>query len=137
MEGFAGAGGRPAADADAAFGGAWLACGAQKGRSHRCTSPSHAHCACPFSRPQAQLSGRDRSGNPRQVLRVELTRKQTMMYYQPQKSRLFIKIVLALPTLVAPCRCECGVWSVDGINAHRSGACYLAALACKQVASLY
>jgi len=43
-----------------------------------------------------------------QVLRIELARKQTMMFYQPTKDRLFLKIVLATPNLVAPCRSE---WS--------------------------
>ncbi|PSC71316.1 DNA polymerase delta catalytic subunit [Micractinium conductrix] len=50
------------------------------------------------------LAGRDKSKNPRQCLRVELTRKQTVMYYQPLKDRLFLRIVLAKPDLVAPCR---------------------------------
>ena len=38
------------------------------------------------------------------MLRVELVRKQTMMFYQPTKDRLFLKIVLATPNLVATCR---------------------------------
>lgn len=61
---------------------------------------------------QILLAGRDKSRNPRQCLRVELARKQTMMYYQPQPSRLFLKIVLAVPTLVAGCRSESvvGTW---------------------------
>lgn len=52
----------------------------------------------------ALLAGRDKSRNPRQCLRVELARKQTMMYYQPQPSRLFLKIVLSVPTLVTTCK---------------------------------
>lgn len=32
------------------------------------------------------LAGRDKSKNPRQCLRVELTRKQTVMYYQVGRS---------------------------------------------------
>lgn len=55
---------------------------------------------------QALLAGRDKSRNPRQCLRVELARKQTMMYYQPQPSRLFLKIVLSVPTLVTTCKSE-------------------------------
>lgn len=39
---------------------------------------------------------------------MELARKQTMMFYQPAKDRLFLKIVLATPNLVAPCRSERG-----------------------------
>ena len=49
-----------------------------------------------------------------QVLRVELARKQTMMFYQPSKDRLFLKIVLATPNLVAPARSEPGRWAAAG-----------------------
>lgn len=56
--------------------------------------------------PQAHLSGKDRTKNARQCLRVELARKQTMMHYQPHKDRLFLRVVLAGPNLVAPCRSE-------------------------------
>nr|BAE48221.1 DNA polymerase delta subunit [Chlorella sorokiniana] len=52
----------------------------------------------------AHLSSKDRTKNARQCLRVQLARKQTMMHYQPQKDRLFLRIVLAGPNLVAPCR---------------------------------
>ena len=72
-----------------------------------CPPPPPALAPC-LSAPQSMLSGRERNGNPRQCLRVELTRKQTMMYYQPHKSRLFLKIVLSTPNLVAPCRSERG-----------------------------
>ncbi|PRW18348.1 DNA polymerase delta catalytic subunit [Chlorella sorokiniana] len=51
----------------------------------------------------AELGPKDKK-NPRQVLRVELARKQTMMFYQPAKDRLFLKIVLATPNLVSTCR---------------------------------
>ena len=55
-------------------------------------------------RLQVLLAGRDKSRNPRQCLCVELAQKQTMMHYQPQASRLFLKIVLSVPNLVTPCR---------------------------------
>jgi hypothetical protein len=55
---------------------------------------------------QALLVGRSKNCNPRQCLRVELARKQTMMYYQPQRDRLFLRVVLALPTIVTACKRE-------------------------------
>lgn len=50
------------------------------------------------------MSGRDRSKNPRSCLRVEVIQRQTILYYQPQKTRAFLKIYMAGPQLVAPCR---------------------------------
>lgn len=38
------------------------------------------------------------------VTKVELIQKRSVMYYQPEKSRPFLKIFVALPTMVAGCR---------------------------------
>lgn len=78
---------------------------------------------------QNLLSGKDRSRNPRQCLRVEMERKTSMMHYQPQGARLFLKIVLALPNLVAPCRGEpAGLtgWLREGGVAARAACMQLA-----------
>jgi DNA polymerase delta subunit 1 len=50
------------------------------------------------------LAGKDRSNNPRQCLAVQIENKQSIMYYQSAKARPFLKITMALPTLIAPCR---------------------------------
>lgn len=47
------------------------------------------------------------SNVPRFVKRIELVLKQTIMHYQPQQSQPFLKIVVALPTMVASCRGQC------------------------------
>jgi DNA polymerase delta subunit 1 len=47
------------------------------------------------------LAGRDKSKNSKSVLKVEIVQKQTILYYQPQKSRPFLKVSVALPNLVA------------------------------------
>uniref|UniRef100_A0A0D9XPV6 DNA polymerase n=1 Tax=Leersia perrieri TaxID=77586 RepID=A0A0D9XPV6_9ORYZ len=62
-----------------------------------------------ISRFHQTLEGRmkdsNRSSNvPRFVKRIELVQKQTIMHYQPQQSQPFLKIVVALPTMVASCR---------------------------------
>ncbi|PUZ44005.1 hypothetical protein GQ55_8G053400 [Panicum hallii var. hallii] len=62
-----------------------------------------------ISRFHQTLEGRmkesNRSSNvPRFVKRVELLQKQTIMHYQTQQSQPFLKIVVALPTMVASCR---------------------------------
>ncbi|RLM70109.1 DNA polymerase delta catalytic subunit [Panicum miliaceum] len=62
-----------------------------------------------ISRFHQTLEGRmkesNRSSNvPRFVKRVELVQKQTIMHYQTQQSQPFLKIVVALPTMVASCR---------------------------------
>ncbi|TVU48426.1 hypothetical protein EJB05_08062, partial [Eragrostis curvula] len=62
-----------------------------------------------ISRFHQTLEGRmkesNRSSNvPRFVKRVELVQKQTIMHYQPHQSQPFLKIVVALPTMVASCR---------------------------------
>lgn len=41
---------------------------------------------------------------PKYVKRVELVLKKSIMYYQQQTSQPFLKIVVALPTMVATCR---------------------------------
>ncbi|KAK8542673.1 hypothetical protein V6N13_136771 [Hibiscus sabdariffa] len=41
---------------------------------------------------------------PKFVQRIELVQKRSIMYYQQQKSQSFLKIVVALPTMVASCR---------------------------------
>ncbi|MBA0668370.1 hypothetical protein Goklo_001291, partial [Gossypium klotzschianum] len=41
---------------------------------------------------------------PKFVRRIELVQKRSIMYYQQQKSQPFLKIVVALPTMVATCR---------------------------------
>jgi DNA polymerase delta subunit 1 len=40
------------------------------------------------------------------ITRIEIVQKRSIMYYQEQKSRTFLKIVVALPTMVASCRGE-------------------------------
>ncbi|KAJ1274889.1 hypothetical protein BS78_05G094300 [Paspalum vaginatum] len=62
-----------------------------------------------ISRFHQTLEGRMRESNrssnvPRFVKRVELVQKQTIMHYQTQQSQPFLKIVVALPTMVASCR---------------------------------
>lgn len=64
------------------------------------------------SLPQNLLSSRDRSGNGRCCLRVEVVQAQTMMHYQAAAARPFLKVTLTLPGLVAPARSlvEGGLW---------------------------
>lgn len=38
------------------------------------------------------------------ITKIEVVQKRSVMYYQVQKSRSFLKIVVALPTMVAGCR---------------------------------
>uniref|UniRef100_A0A0E0F355 DNA polymerase n=1 Tax=Oryza meridionalis TaxID=40149 RepID=A0A0E0F355_9ORYZ len=62
-----------------------------------------------ISRFHQTLEGRMKDSNrnsnvPRFVKRIELVQKQTIMHYQPQQSQPFLKIVVALPTMVASCR---------------------------------
>lgn len=38
------------------------------------------------------------------IKRVELVQKKSIMYYQKHSSQPFLKIVVALPTMVASCR---------------------------------
>ncbi|XP_021899855.1 LOW QUALITY PROTEIN: DNA polymerase delta catalytic subunit [Carica papaya] len=74
------------------------------------------YIACPpgmgsddISRFHHILEGRMKEANrnskvPKFVRRIELVQKRSIMYYQQQKSQLFLKIVVALPTMVTSCR---------------------------------
>ncbi|KAL5555418.1 hypothetical protein UlMin_037654 [Ulmus minor] len=58
---------------------------------------------------QKILEGRmmeaNRNSNvPKFICRIDLVHKRSIMYYQQQKSYAFLKIVVALPTMVASCR---------------------------------
>ena len=58
------------------------------------------------------LKGRMREVNrnskvPKFVRRIELVQKRSIMYYQQQTSSSFLKIVVALPTMVTSCRGKC------------------------------
>ncbi|KMZ73586.1 DNA-directed DNA polymerase [Zostera marina] len=62
-----------------------------------------------ISRFHQTLEGRMRETNrnsnvPRFVKRVEIVKKKSIMYYQPQPCHSFLKIVVSLPTMVAGCR---------------------------------
>ncbi|XVF03922.1 hypothetical protein REPUB_Repub05bG0035300 [Reevesia pubescens] len=62
-----------------------------------------------ISRFHQTLEGRMKEMNrnskvPKLVQRIELVQKGSIMYYQQQKSQPFLKIVVALPTMVASCR---------------------------------
>ncbi|KAL3844768.1 hypothetical protein ACJIZ3_002171 [Penstemon smallii] len=55
------------------------------------------------------LEGRMREANrnskvPKFVRRIELVQRRSIMFYQQQSSQPFLKIVVALPTMVASCR---------------------------------
>ncbi|KAL8110492.1 hypothetical protein AgCh_026273 [Apium graveolens] len=55
------------------------------------------------------LEGRMREANrnsnvPKLVRRIEMVQKKSIMYYQQQSLQPFLKIVVALPTMVASCR---------------------------------
>ncbi|KAL0449857.1 UNVERIFIED_CONTAM: DNA polymerase delta catalytic subunit [Sesamum latifolium] len=55
------------------------------------------------------LEGRMREANrnskvPKFVRRIELVQRRSIMYYQQQSSQPFLKIVVALPTMVTSCR---------------------------------
>ena len=54
---------------------------------------------------QGKLAERNSKGTQRRFcLRVALEQKQTVLHYQPHKSRTFFKIVVATPNLVAQSR---------------------------------
>lgn len=44
------------------------------------------------------------SNVPKFVRRIEMVQKKSIMYYQQQSLQPFLKIVVALPTMVASCR---------------------------------
>ncbi|CAN6821719.1 unnamed protein product [Brassica oleracea] len=74
------------------------------------------YIACPpgmgpddISRFHQSLEGRMRESNknanvPKFVRHIEMVQKKSIMYYQQQKSQTFLKITVALPTMVASCR---------------------------------
>ncbi|XP_078157061.1 DNA polymerase delta subunit 1 [Carex rostrata] len=75
-----------------------------------------------ISRFHQALEGRMKESNrnsnvPRFVKRVELVQRKSIMYYQPQNLQPFLKIVVALPTMVASCRgiLERGI-TIDGLG---------------------
>ncbi|KAJ4960448.1 hypothetical protein NE237_020358 [Protea cynaroides] len=62
-----------------------------------------------ISRFHQILEARMREANrnskvPKCVLRIEMVQKRSIMYYQQQQSHPFLKIVVALPTMVPSCR---------------------------------
>ena len=44
------------------------------------------------------------SNVPKFVRRIELVQRRSIMYYQQESSHPFLKIVVALPTMVTTCR---------------------------------
>lgn len=48
---------------------------------------------------------------PKFVRSIELVRKRSIMYYQEESSHPFLKIVVALPSMVATCRGKYRVFS--------------------------
>ncbi|KAF3334178.1 DNA polymerase delta catalytic subunit [Carex littledalei] len=74
---------------------------------------SHFHQAL-----EGRMKESNRNSNvPRFVKRVELVQRKSIMYYQPQNLQPFLKIVVALPTMVASCRgiLERGI-TIDGLG---------------------
>ncbi|KAK4393747.1 DNA polymerase delta catalytic subunit [Sesamum angolense] len=68
------------------------------------------------------LEGRMREANrnskvPKFVRRIELVQRRSIMYYQQQGSQPFLKIVVALPTMVTSCRgiLDRGI-QIDGLD---------------------
>lgn len=55
------------------------------------------------------------SNAPKFVRRIEVVQKRSIMYYQQQASQPFLKIVVALPTMVTSCR---GILSVSLIQLY-------------------
>ncbi|XP_020676528.1 DNA polymerase delta catalytic subunit [Dendrobium catenatum] len=54
---------------------------------------------------EVRMRESNRSSNvPRFVKRVEMVQKKSIMYYQQHEAQPFLKIVVALPTMVASCR---------------------------------
>ncbi|XP_059624479.1 DNA polymerase delta catalytic subunit isoform X2 [Cornus florida] len=75
-----------------------------------------------ISRFHQILEGRMREVNrnsnvPKLVRRIEMVQKRSIMYYQQQSSQPFLKIVVALPTMVTSCRgiLDRGI-QIDGIG---------------------
>ncbi|XP_071696476.1 DNA polymerase delta catalytic subunit [Rutidosis leptorrhynchoides] len=62
-----------------------------------------------ISRFHQTLEGRMREASrsikvPKSIIRIELVQKKSIMYYQQLSSQPFLKIVVALPSMVATCR---------------------------------
>ncbi|KAG2716179.1 hypothetical protein I3843_05G168600 [Carya illinoinensis] len=54
---------------------------------------------------EARMKEVNRNGKvPKYIRRIELVEKRSIMYYQQQTSHPFLKIVVALPTMVTSCR---------------------------------
>ncbi|XP_041004890.1 DNA polymerase delta catalytic subunit isoform X2 [Juglans microcarpa x Juglans regia] len=54
---------------------------------------------------EARMKEVNRNGKvPKYIRRIELVEKKSIMYYQQQTSHPFLKIVVALPTMVTSCR---------------------------------
>ncbi|XP_058089815.1 DNA polymerase delta catalytic subunit isoform X2 [Magnolia sinica] len=75
-----------------------------------------------ISRFHQILEGRMREANrnskaPKFILRIQMVQKRSIMHYQQQQSQPFLKIVVALPTMVASCRgiLERGI-QIDGLG---------------------
>ncbi|RWR92782.1 DNA polymerase delta catalytic subunit isoform X1 [Cinnamomum micranthum f. kanehirae] len=75
-----------------------------------------------ISRFHQTLEGKMREANrnsraPKFVVRIQMMQKRSIMHYQKQKSQPFLKIVVALPTMVASCRgiLERGI-QIDGLG---------------------
>ena len=62
-----------------------------------------------ITRFQKVLEGRKREENRNSkvtkfIMKIEMVQKRSIMYYQEQKFRTFLKIVVVLPTMVDSCR---------------------------------
>ncbi|KAK9110336.1 hypothetical protein Sjap_018396 [Stephania japonica] len=75
-----------------------------------------------ISRLDQTLEARMKEANrnskvPKFIIRIEMMQKRSIMHYQQQQSHPFLKIVVALPTMVAGCRgiLERGI-HVDGLG---------------------
>ncbi|KAI4317080.1 hypothetical protein L6164_024989 [Bauhinia variegata] len=75
-----------------------------------------------ISRFHQILEGRMREANrnsnvPKFVRRIEMVQRRSIMYYQQQSSHTFLRIVVALPTMVTSCRgiLDRGI-QIDGIG---------------------
>lgn len=55
------------------------------------------------------------SNSPKFVRRIEVVQKRSIMYYQQQVSQSFLKIVVALPSMVTSCR---GMFSFSLIHSY-------------------
>lgn len=60
---------------------------------------------CVFGMLQGRMKESNRNSKvPKFVRRIEMVQRRSIMYYQQQNSHPFLKIVVALPTMVASCR---------------------------------